>query len=394
MSAHKRTSYRAKLAATTRPPAIGAMMFAITAIMPAAAFAADIKVGVAGPMSGPLQEAGAQIMAGATAAAKAVSADGGLAVRIVKADDRATATGAIAAARRLVAAKVLAVAGHYNSTAAISASEIYAENNILLFAPAAIVPKLTDRKLWNVFRLAPREDRQGRLAGNILAREYAARPVAVIAEANAFGRGIARTARDAYSAVAGGKAPAITAEIESGTPKNARAIDALAVRLKKANVAAIFWSGGAANGGRLLKAVRARGHAAAFLGTEALASPQFLGVIRRLGTPDIAEGVRMTLAGPVGPPPARPSASGDEPELPASRPALGAHAAIEILAAAIKATGGTNPRAIAKWLHAGNRVQTVLGPVSFDAIGDRRETLYRMYVWKKAADGKLIFVPE
>ena len=41
----------------------------------------------------------------------------------------------------------------------------------------------------------------------------------------------------------------------------------------------------------------------------------------------------------------------------------------------------------------GRPFSTVIGPVSFNANGERIENLFTLAVWKPAADGKFIFSP-
>ena len=54
---------------------------------------------------------------------------------------------------------------------------------------------------------------------------------------------------------------------------------------------------------------------------------------------------------------------------------LYAYAAVQAWLPAAEATGSTDSARIAEWLRGGNRVQTVVGPMSFDAKGDLREPL-------------------
>jgi branched-chain amino acid transport system substrate-binding protein len=44
-------------------------------------------------------------------------------------------------------------------------------------------------------------------------------------------------------------------------------------------------------------------------------------------------------------------------------------------------------------MHSGVPFHTVLGEVSFDRKGDRRQTSYVFYEWRKGADGSLNYFP-
>ena len=46
---------------------------------------------------------------------------------------------------------------------------------------------------------------------------------------------------------------------------------------------------------------------------------------------------------------------------------------------------------VAAVMNSGKTFDTVLGTISFDKKGDRTDSDYVMYVWKKAADGKIIY---
>jgi branched-chain amino acid transport system substrate-binding protein len=71
--------------------------------------------------------------------------------------------------------------------------------------------------------------------------------------------------------------------------------------------------------------------------------------------------------------------SGDAPE----GHTLYAYAAVQAWIQAAEATGSTDSARIAEWLRAGNRVQTVVGPMSFDAKGDLRDPLFAWFRWSK-----------
>ncbi len=82
--------------------------------------AQDIKIGVAGPITGPYAKFGEQLTRGAIAAAEAINASGGIMghkIVIVPGDDACDPKQARAVANRMVNDKVYAVAGHFCSIA-------------------------------------------------------------------------------------------------------------------------------------------------------------------------------------------------------------------------------------------------------------------------------------
>ena len=62
----------------------------------------------------------------------------------------------IPAANKFAADGVKFVIGHFNSGVTIPASDIYAENGMMVVSPAATNPQLTERGLWNTFRTCGR----------------------------------------------------------------------------------------------------------------------------------------------------------------------------------------------------------------------------------------------
>ncbi len=130
-----------------------------------------IKVGVAGPITGPYAKFGEQLTRGAEAAAAAINEAGGINgrnVQIVPGDDACDAKQARAVANQLVNDGVVAVAGHFCSSSTIPASEVYNEANVLMITPASTNPQVTDRGLSNVFRVCGRDDQQGDVAGDYI----------------------------------------------------------------------------------------------------------------------------------------------------------------------------------------------------------------------------------
>ena len=121
-----------------------AAMFAL-----AGAAHAQIKIGVAGPMTGPNAAFGAQLKNGAEQAAADINAKGGIngqKIEIVVGDDVSDPKQGVSVANKMVGDGVKIILGHFNSGVTIPASEIYAENGMLMITPSATNPKVTERK--------------------------------------------------------------------------------------------------------------------------------------------------------------------------------------------------------------------------------------------------------
>jgi branched-chain amino acid transport system substrate-binding protein len=114
---------------------------------------------------------------------------------MVTADDYCDSEQAVAAAKKLVAAEVAAVFGHQCSGAAIPASKIYADAGILMISTFATNPRLTEQGFAHVFRVVGRDDVQGRIAGDLLAERWPDRPIAILHDGQAYGKGLAEETR-------------------------------------------------------------------------------------------------------------------------------------------------------------------------------------------------------
>ena len=134
----------------------------------AGAAQADVKMGVAGPITGPNASFGAQLTQGVGQAAEDFNKTGGILgqkVEIEQGDDVSDPKQGVSVANKFVGDGVKFVTGHFNSGVTMPSSDVYAENGILEITPASTNPKITDRGLWNVFRTCGRDDQQGQVAG-------------------------------------------------------------------------------------------------------------------------------------------------------------------------------------------------------------------------------------
>ena len=155
---------------------------------------AEIKVGIAGPLSGSAHGGGEQQEIGALKAFDHLNDSGGLLgqeIVVISVDDACEPNQAEAAARKLVSEGVIFVVGHVCSSASIAASPIYQEAGIIMISPASTNPKVTEAGHRNVFRAIGRDDQQGAIAGDYLADEYARSNIAILHDGQAYGQGLA-----------------------------------------------------------------------------------------------------------------------------------------------------------------------------------------------------------
>ena len=129
---------------------------------------AQIKMGVGGPITGGSAAFGAQLKNGVEQAVEDINAAGGILgqkITVAVGDDRADPKEGVSVANKFVGDGVKFVVGHFNSGVTMPASEVYQENGMLEITPAATNPRVTERKMWNMFRTCGRDDQQGAVAG-------------------------------------------------------------------------------------------------------------------------------------------------------------------------------------------------------------------------------------
>lgn len=336
---------------------------------------ADIRIGTAGPFSGQYANLGKQIQTGAARAVADLNAGGGVngePLVLEIADDGCDAVKAADAAQTLIAKGIVFMAGHYCSFASLPAGKLYAEANVVMISPAATHPRLTDEGGWNVNRIVARDDAQGSLAGQYLARQYAGQKIAVLDDGTPYGKGLADKARAAMAEA--GQTPAVSESYAQGTKDFAELI----ARLQQAAVAVVYIGGGYGEAGRLIRQMRELGLEAAMVGGDALVTDDFWSIAGDSGEGTLATfaadpqkfDTARTLVAQI-------KAEGGNPE----GYAVYAYAAVQAWAQAAVATGGTDGKAISDWLRAGNVVHTVVGDVSFDAKGDVREPHFVWFRW-------------
>ncbi len=158
----------------------------------------EIKVGIAGPLSGSTMTIGEQQEMGALMAIDHLNDQGGLLgqeVIAISVDDACDADQARAVARQMISENVDIVIGHLCSGCSLAVSRIYQEANIIMMTPASTNPRVTDEGGPNIFRVIGRDDNQGAIAGDYLANHYRDRNIAIIHDGEPYGSGLAGYAK-------------------------------------------------------------------------------------------------------------------------------------------------------------------------------------------------------
>ncbi|MBU2582188.1 MAG: branched-chain amino acid ABC transporter substrate-binding protein [Alphaproteobacteria bacterium] len=340
-----------------------------------------IKMGVAGPLTGPNAAFGAQLKNGAAQAVEDVNAAGGIngkMVELVFEDDVSDPKQGVSVANKMAGEGVKFVVGHFNSGVSIPSSEIYNENGMLMITPASTNPTVTDRKLWNVFRVCGRDDQQGTVAGQYIAKSLTDKKVAIVHDKTPYGKGLADETKKALNAAG------ITEVIYEGINIGEKDLSALIAKMKDAGAQLVYFGGVHTEGGLIARQMRDQGLTATLMSGDGIATDEFASIAGA----DAAVGTLMTFAPD---PRKRPEAADalkkfEEKGVSTEAYTLYSYAVVQIIKQAAEAAGSTDPKTVADQMRSGKEFETVIGKIAFDDKGDVNRLDYTIYTWQNTGD--------
>ena len=156
-----------------------------------------VKVGAAGPLTGPQAHIGKDNENGTRMAIDDANAKGmtigGKKARfeLLSEDDQTDPKTATIVAQKLVDARVNGVIGHLNSGTSIPASAIYFKNGIPQISPSATAVKFTAQGYKTAFRVMTNDAQQGKALGEFATKVLGLKKIAVIDDRTAYGQGLA-----------------------------------------------------------------------------------------------------------------------------------------------------------------------------------------------------------
>uniref|UniRef100_UPI00406CCBC5 branched-chain amino acid ABC transporter substrate-binding protein n=1 Tax=Rhodoferax sp. GW822-FHT02A01 TaxID=3141537 RepID=UPI00406CCBC5 len=346
--------------------------------MTSGAWAQNVKIAVAGPMTGGAASYGEEMKKGAQMAADDINAAGGIngkKVELVFGDDACEPKQAVAVASRLIEKdKVAAVVGHFCSSSTMPASEVYAEADMLMVTPASTNPKVTDRKLPSIMRVCGRDDQQGVIAANYIVDKLKAKRIAMVHDKDTYGQGIV----DATKAQLGKRG--VKEVLYEGLTRGEKDFNALVTKIKSTNPDLIYFGGLSAEAGTLLRQIREQGLTTTFMSADGAVDASFA---TAAGGNAALKGVLITFGddprdNPIGKAVVQKfRASGFEP----AGYTMYTYIGVQTVAAALKSAKSSSGAAMAAWLKA-NPVDTVLGKKAWDANGDLTVADYVVYQYK------------
>lgn len=340
---------------------------------------AEIHIAVAGPMSGQFAAFGDQIRAGAEQAVVDINLAGGvlgepLVLDIV--DDACEASQAEAVANQLVGKGVAMVAGHVCFAASMAASEIYSKAGIVQISPATSLPKFTDmRPGAGIYRLAPRDDQQAKVAGRLLAEDFTNADVAFLHDKTAYGKGLVDAVRAEMNRF--GKVETFYQGFDAGEDDYRILVSRLA--LEGADV--VYLGGYHPEAGLIKLEMNRQGLSTIMVAGDALVTEEFWSVAGPAGTGTLFTYPPDPRASPAAAPViAALEARGET----ADGFALSAYAAVQTWAQAVEAAGSSGFETVVAALDNGT-FSTILGDTAFDGNGDSSLPSYVVYEWRDGA---------
>jgi len=346
---------------------------------------AQVKFGMAGPITGPSAATGAQMKNGVDQAAEDINKTGGILgqkITVEYGDDVSDPKQGVSVANKFAGDGVKFVIGNYNSGVTIPSSEVYQENGILEITPASTNPTVTERKMWNIFRVCGRDDQQGKVAGTYILKHFKGKKIAVVHDKTTYGKGLADEMKKAINA--GGMKEVLYEGINTGE----KDYSALVSKIKQPGADLVYFGGLYTEGGLIVRQMRDQGVKAPLMGGDGITSDEFASV----GGPGV-EGTLMTY----GPDPRhKPEAKKVVEEFRAKKfepeaYTLYSYAGVQVIKQAAEAAKSLDPKKVAEKMHSGMKFKTVLGDLAFDKKGDITKLDYVMYLWKKDASGKITY---
>jgi branched-chain amino acid transport system substrate-binding protein len=224
-----------------------------------------VRIGHAGPLTGPAAGFGKDGENGARLAIEDVNAKGlkigddTVKFELVSEDDQADPRTATTVAQRLADSGVKGVVGHVTSGASIPASRIYEQAGIPVITPSSTSPKLTQQGYKMTFRVIANDLQQGNALGKYAVDQLKATKIAVIDDRTAYGQGLADAFANAVKAAGG--------QVVGREFTNDKATDFMAIltKIKAANPDAVFYGGMDSQSGPMARQMKQLGMTAKFL---------------------------------------------------------------------------------------------------------------------------------
>ncbi|NOY84246.1 MAG: branched-chain amino acid ABC transporter substrate-binding protein [Nitrospirae bacterium] len=340
----------------------------------------EIRIGVAGPMTGDQSKLGGDLQRGARLAVEEWNTRGGIrgsTIVLEVGDDQRDPKQAVSVANKMVNLGIVGMIGHYNSSASIPASSVYHDAGIPMITPASTNPRLTEQGYKNVFRVVGRDDQQGNVAAKFIATQLKAKRIAILHDKTTYGQGLAEELRKSLLRY---KAEGLELVSFDGLTQGDKDFRGILTRLKEQNLDLYFFGGMFPEGGLLVKQANEVGLNVPMMSGDGVIDPKFIEIAGKA-----AEGTYLTF-------------TPDTEKLPQAAAflkkyrakygedlapyAIYAYDATNILLSALSETKKGDKEKLIEHIR-GMKYQGALGSLTFDEKGDVTESPYIVWLTKK-----------
>ena len=207
----------------------------VAALAFSSAASAQVKLGVAGPITGPNAAFGAQLVNGTQQAIDDINKAGGILgqkITLEQGDDVSDPKQGVSVANKFVGDGVKFVVGHFNSGVTIPASDVYKENGILMIG---------------------RDDQQGMLWAELARDKLKGKKIAIVHDKTTYGKGLADAARDNMHKFG------IKEVLYEGVNTGEKDYSAIVSKIKESGADDVMWGGLQTEGGLIVRQMRDQG---------------------------------------------------------------------------------------------------------------------------------------
>ncbi|MDD9302209.1 MAG: branched-chain amino acid ABC transporter substrate-binding protein [Desulfobacter sp.] len=345
-------------------------------------FAKTLRIGSMSPLTGRYASDGTDIKNGVLTAIAVFEEAGGIPgfdkIELFAQDTACDPRQAVASANKLINLEVAGVVGAYCSSSTIPASDVLAEEDIIMITPASTNEKVTDRGLPYMFRMCGRDDDQAPAAAKFIKESLEAKTMFIVDDKTTYSQGLADSV--AKSAESMGIKILAHEHVNQGD----KDFSAILTMAKKANADVFYMSlQGFSPAAMMMLQAKRLGMKSQIVTQDAVFQPKFMEVAK-----DAAEGVCLTYGFTD---PSTPEYKAFEERYVPKYGKIAAYAtyaydAATSLLKSIKAAGTTDPAKVKAELMKLD-FQGVAKHVKFAANGDSGSS----YIAFKVVDGK--FVP-
>ena len=347
-----------------------------------------LKIGVEGPLTGPSANLGAQLIDGTRQAIDDINKCGGILgqkIELEEGDDVNDPKQGVSVANRFIGDGVTIVIGPYSSSVAKAASDVYAQNGVLMITPFVSAPALTDRGLWSVLRTCGRDDQQAKPWGAYLNSHFTGKKIAILFDGTIYGKALAEGASKGLASSM--SASAIRRNLDPGATDYRNLIS----DLKADSTAIILWAGEIENGRRFVSEARTENLNALVMFGDVKNSEEF--------QPTSLQELTGTMMSSPRDPLENKRAVNIIERLKYNNiiPTAGilrAYAAVQVATQAVGDAKSGDTKKIAEAIHSGVVFDTVVGKISYDRKGDLVDPGYVIYSWAHGSNGVLRYVQQ